>query len=100
MKKIIIMVVCALGLSGCVSSKLNQLETGMRKKEVIEIMGNPYKTSAHNNYEYMSYHLYNPDLSYSDYFVRLVNGKVDSYGLVGDFDSTRVPESKHTIIYK
>ena len=28
---------------------------------------------------------------YSEYFVRLVNGKVESYGKVGDFDSAKNP---------
>ncbi len=32
-----------------------------------------------------------------DFFVRIVDGKVESFGRRGDFDSTKVPESKTTL---
>jgi hypothetical protein len=31
------------------------------------------------------------------YYVRLKAGVVDAYGRVGDFDSTKIPETKQTI---
>ena len=33
----------------------------------------------------------------TDYFVRFKNGLVESYGKMGDFDSTKVPETKTTV---
>ena len=94
-------------LWGCASTshKMNNLRLGMTKAEVISALGQPTSTSASEGTEYLVYKLRDrfnpdfmePDLYEKDYFVRLRDGKVDSFGQVGDFDSTKIPESKHTL---
>lgn len=83
-------------LAGCASpsSKMNNVTVGMTKQEVVSIMGKPGTTSATGSVEYLQYR---PDAmarfagQQTWYYVRLVDGKVDSYGLLGDFDSTKHP---------
>lgn len=89
------------------ASKLNRVEIGMSKSAVIDRMGQPDSVSAKGNTEYLQYRLaYEKDYSgcwyfgmltwahKADYFVRLVDGKVDAYGRRGDFDSTKDPSTK------
>jgi len=100
-------------------AKLNHVSVGMTKSDVIAVMGNPISTSATDGTEYMIYELSGGTdtgtaavcagaglitygIAYAvpscrggskdDFFVRLAGGKVDAYGKVGDFDSTKNPE--------
>lgn len=90
---------------GCAGTqKMNRLSVGMTKSEVINSMGRePDNTSAKDGVEYLTYNLWRDFWDrrpgdYSDkFFVRLINGKVDAYGELGDFDSTKIPENKTTI---
>jgi hypothetical protein len=74
-------------LVGCATApKMNKLSLGMTKPEVISIMGTPDSTSAPvGGVEILNYKL-SPkggpfmNLVTEDYFVKLVSGKVDSYG--------------------
>ncbi|NIA06724.1 MAG: hypothetical protein GWP14_03655 [Actinobacteria bacterium] len=104
-------IAASLLCSGCISaittpnaSKLNKVELGMTKAEVIEQMGKPDSIRAQGNTEYLVYRLAT-EKDYSmawyfgmtfvhkdDYFARLVDGKVDAYGRFGDFDSTKDPK--------
>jgi hypothetical protein len=66
----------------------------MSKSEVIAVMGNPVSSSATGGSEYLNYKLSETDDDAfigltTPYYVRLVGGKVDSYGRIGDFDSTQ-----------
>lgn len=93
------------------SKTLNSVSVGMTKAEVIQIMGEPQSTSATGGTEYLLYTLNDGASVATDalgqshlqlqtknsYFVRLKGGLVDSYGRVGDFDSTKPPEVKHDI---
>lgn len=94
MKKYLICLL-ALFLLSCVSSpsKMNHVNLGMSKAEVVSILGSPQSTRAQGRVEYLVYQFLerNPliDSRPSPYFVRLVDGKVESYGKVGDFDSTK-----------
>lgn len=68
----------------------------MTKEKVIAAIGNPTSISAKDGTEYLNYRFSETDdhAFYgvtTPYFVRLVNGKVDSYGRTGDFDSTQKP---------
>lgn len=99
---------------------LNKISVGMTKQEVITQIGTPSSTAAKEGIEYLTYQLTDGTsggeaaacagvgvltlgLTYAlpdcrggrenDFYVRLVNGKVDSYGRRGDFDSTKVPEA-------
>ena len=107
-------------VTGGSQENLNRNSIGMTKQEVIAQMGPPSSTAAKEGIEYLTYELTDGTsggaaaacagagvltigLVYSmpecrggkehDFFVRLVNGKVDSYGKRGDFDSTQVPEA-------
>ncbi len=94
MKKLLVLL--CLGLLGCATaSNLNNVSLGMSKSDVVKALGSPSSVSAKDNVEYLQYSSYKPFTSpsewHSNYFVRLVNGKVESYGKVGDFDSTKNP---------
>jgi tetratricopeptide (TPR) repeat protein len=102
--------VISLALTGCATpNKMNSLSVGMTKQEVISVMGQPDRTSATEGAEYMIYHFRNngpaavstfgiiPFREGADYYVRLRDGRVNTYGQVGDFDSTKIPETKRTV---
>lgn len=88
--------------TGCATTprKFNSLHLGMTKANVIDLLGEPRSVSAHSGTEYLNYTYNLGPISgmpapggAEEYYVRLVAGKVDSYGAVGDFDSTRKPET-------
>lgn len=91
----------ALALAGCATAhKMNSLSIGMTKAEVISVLGHPKDSSATSGVEYLRYELHPDSLGrclagpcegVADYFVRIVNGRVDAYGRIGDFDSTKDP---------
>lgn len=86
-------------LTSCVGSLVkpdfDRISVGMNKGQVISTLGKPDETSATSGTEYLKYGWDNPFDGIVGpvewYFVRFVNGKVDSYGKVGDFDSTKDP---------
>lgn len=76
--------------------KISQVRIGMTKEEVIAVMGPPSSTSAQGGREYLNYALSETDDHAfmgitTPYYVRLINGKVESFGRTGDFDSTKTP---------
>ena len=88
--------------SGCATpQKMNDLSIGMTKGQVIELLGQPHSTSGKGNVQYLNYRLYDiNDPPEQPYFVCLVDGKVESYGRLGDLDSTKPPEIKSTVDLK
>jgi len=96
MRSLIVLTVITI-LFGCATSgKMNSVELGMTKGEVIEKMGKPVSVSAQGGREYLNYKLSETDddafMGFSTpYFVRLIDGKVESFGRSGDFDSTKKP---------
>ncbi len=59
-------------------------------------MGPPASTSAKGKTEYLNYSLSETDDQAfygitKPYYVRIINGRVDSFGRLGDFDSTQKP---------
>lgn len=95
--------ICLVVLSACASvptaQKLNGIQLGMSKAEVIERLGQPVSISAQNKTEFLNYKLTETetDAKYEwvkPYYVRLIDGKVESYGRVGDFNSTQTPTVK------
>jgi hypothetical protein len=112
MKTKILILLVAIVCVGCATSSknLNMISIGMSKSEVIDILGEPESTSAKGGAEYMIYSLKEriskpgetifPVAIEGKYYVRLVGGKVESYGRVGDFDSTKPFETKQTIDLK
>ena len=60
MKKVVVISMAIIFLSGCVSPIINRknllkLDVGMSKSEVIEIMGKPYRREAIENTEWLLY---------------------------------------------
>jgi hypothetical protein len=86
-KRLTVMLLAALLIFGCAASskKMNKLQMGMTKAEVVEAMGPPQSTSAKPEVEYLKYRLSSGGMFADDYYVRLRNGKVDAFGTVGDF---------------
>jgi hypothetical protein len=85
--RIIVILLSFAFLIGCAGSskKMNLLALGMTKQQVIETIGEPISTSANRNTEYLHYRL-TADGFYSDsYYVKLLDGKVESYGGAGSF---------------
>jgi len=73
----------AVLLAGCVTAdKLNNVRIGMTKDAVTSLLGQPDSTSAQGNIEYLTYYLAAESGNSRDqpYSVRLVDGKVESFG--------------------
>ena len=111
MKISLLIIGFGLIVGGCstrsdMSAKMNYVSIGMAKKEVINSVGQPQSVSAKGNMEYLNYNLCSRAVAdfpeyvckeRNDYYIRVVNGKVESYGKLGDFDSTKITETKQTI---
>ncbi len=94
MTRISLVLLLVLSFYGCATApNLNGISLGMTKSDVIKTLGSPKSVSAKDNIEYLKYGTSLGIGSLSEqakeYFVRLINGKVESYGLVGDFDTTK-----------
>lgn len=102
MKKLLISssALLVLFFSGCATNqpKLNKVSLGMNKQQVVSVEGAPSSISAKGQTEYLIYKHCNGFRGIvtgrcngveEKYYVRLVNNRVDSYGKVGDFDSTQ-----------
>jgi hypothetical protein len=80
---VIAVVTLLLLLSGCVSSaaKLGNVQNGMTKTQVIELLGNPDSASVRGNTEYFTYYLTDKATGREQaYMVRLVDTRVESVG--------------------
>jgi tetratricopeptide (TPR) repeat protein len=103
-------VLVGLFIVGCATapSAMNKVSVGMTKSEVVSALGQPQSTRATQGVEYLIYHCREVSIGRqyfmatqgisgemeADYYVRLVNGRVDAYGKQGDFDSTHIPEQR------
>jgi hypothetical protein len=69
--------------TGCTTAdKLNSIQIGMTKDQVLAILGKPDSMSAQADVEYLTYYL-TPDSSQGfeqPYMIRLVDDKVESFG--------------------
>ena len=81
----------ALVFAGCLTpaSKINAVHLGMTKAEVLAVMGPPSSITADQTAEYLNYSLAEGmrtgyTATQSPYEVKLVNGKVVSYGRAGN----------------
>jgi hypothetical protein len=97
MRNILSFLIATIIITSCATSgRINRINVGMTKNQVISTMGNPKSTSANGNAEFLNYKLAETDDdafygNYTDYYVKLVNGTVESYGRLGDFNSTKDP---------
>jgi len=63
-----------------VGQKMSGVSLGMSKPEVVRILGKPDSVGGGNGVEVLHYSQDEGWWRYSYYFVRLVNGNVESYG--------------------
>lgn len=97
MRNLLFFVIICIVVIGCATAgKISGVRLGMTKQEVISVMGPPASVSAQGRTEYLNYALSETDDQAlygitKPYYVRLVDGSVDSYGRTGDFDSTKTP---------
>ena len=92
----ILMIAVLLSVVGCFSSsRMCRVRPGMTKQEVISALGDPTTSaSPDGGMELLRYELTSSEYPRGrEYYVRLVNGKVESYGSMGDFDSAKDPTS-------
>ena len=101
MKRILITTIAAVLLVGCASTRsLNfaAITIGMNKQQVIALNGEPFRVAAMDGLEYFIYRSFDNELlkpngfSVYEAFIRFADGKVDAYGRLDDFDSTRHKE--------
>jgi hypothetical protein len=94
-KQIIIMFLSVAFLFGCAGAgsyqRTKNLKIGMTKQEVLETVGVPDSISASRisdtgNIEYLKYTIIKGLFSTDDYYIKLVDGKVESYGERGEFN--------------
>lgn len=100
------LVACA-GINSNVAERSNLLSFGMDKSDVVEIMGVPSSTRMQAGIEYLIYERWSNcgyavhmgikpsyglcGVKHPDFFVRLIRGRVEAFGELGDFDSTKDP---------
>jgi len=78
----------------------------MTEDEVNSHLGQPTSVAQSGDTKYLEYESYEVDIwygnrhSYKIFYVRLINGKVDSFGRKGDFNSTKNPTTDINIHQK
>ena len=85
-KKLLLLAVTVFLLVGCgTASKLNKIELGMTRQQVIDAIGTPSSTSATEDLVYLRYNLWTEGFFWEDYFVQIKNDHVQAFGRIGDF---------------
>ena len=95
--KHILTTIAAVLLVGCASTKslnLSSVSIGMDKQQVINLKGEPFRVAAIEGLEYFIYRGFDFNRlwdgnEFFEAFIRFKEGKVDAYGRLDDFDSTR-----------
>ena len=82
MRRLLILCATITLLGGCAPwTPVHHLATGMTRAEVLSQLGTPTDVAGNGSVEYL---WYNPmNRFWQRYYVRLVNGKVESYGPLG-----------------
>jgi hypothetical protein len=99
----------AVAMVGCFVDKpevdLTRVSVGMDKDEAIRRLGKPTRIAVHGGVEYLEYESYENSgwdwkgkRNFQQMFVRIVNGRVDSFGRKGDFDSTKNPTTDINVL--
>ena len=103
---VIISMVLLTILSGCATvtspPDFEKIKLGMTRPEVVDALGKPDTVAASEGTEYLNYQSGRGVISgqcfgCEEYFVRLKSGKVVSFGRLGDFNSTKAPETTQNI---
>ena len=101
MKHLLITTIAAVLLVGCTLTKsynLSSISIGMDKQAIVSLHGEPFRVAAMDGSEYFIYRGFDKELFKSngfmvyEAFIRFKDGKVDAYGRLDDFDSTRHKE--------
>gem|GEM_PF-553535 len=100
MKSLLVSIVGGLLLVGCATSKslnLSSVSIGMDKQKVIALKGEPFRVAAIDGLEYFIYRGFDLNRLLDgngtfEAFIRFKDGKVEAYGRLGDFDSTKHKE--------
>ena len=102
MKFLIGIAIVSVLLSGCVAKagRTSGVNYGMSKQEVIAVMGAPVSVSTHGSSQYFNYSVCDTENQTLNgimrpYVVRLIDGRVESYGTTGDGDSPQTPIGRH-----
>ena len=101
MKFLIGITIFSVLLSGCFAKagQTRGVQYGMSKQEVVAVMGAPVNVSTHGSSQYLSYSVCDADNQTLNgimrpYVVRLVDGRVESYGTTGDIGSPQTPTGR------
>jgi hypothetical protein len=86
-RRIFVLIIAAGIILGCAgtSKKMNKVQLGMTKPEVIAVMGEPNYSSVRDDIEILHYKLTSTSFFTDDYIIRLKQGNVDLLGKRGDF---------------
>lgn len=86
MKRWFLVILSVFLLLGCAAKAqiLNGLRLNMTKEQVFQVMGNPDSTSEKAGILYLKYRLRSGFVT-DDYYIRLIDGRVDAYGRFGEF---------------
>ena len=101
MKSLIGIAIVSFLLSGCFAKagRTSGVHYGMSKQEVIAVMGAPINVSTRGGSEYLSYPVCDidnqtPNGIMRPYVVRLIDGRVESYGTTGEVGSLQTPTGR------
>ena len=100
MKSQLVAIIAAVLLVGCATSQslnLSFISVGMDKQKVIALKGEPFRVAAIDGLEYFIYRGFDLNRLLDgngtfEAFIRFKDGKVEAYGRLGDFDSTKHKE--------
>ena len=85
-KRMVVVLLLTVFVFGCAGSKkINRVDLGMTKAQVIEAMGEPDSTSETRDVQYLRYKLITDVVFSDDFYVRLEDGEVTAYGRFKDF---------------
>jgi hypothetical protein len=85
--RVIALLLLVLLLAVCATAaRLNSVQLGMTRDQVVTAAGVPNSTSRMENTEYLKYQLISDWIFTDRYYVRLTDGRVDAFGRVGDFN--------------
>ena len=87
--KMIILFSVLIFMIGCAASskRLNNINIGMTKAEVIELLGEPNYTSAVNDVEILTYKFKSGGFFTDTFQVKIKKGAVERFGQYGSFRS-------------
>jgi hypothetical protein len=86
MKRMCMWLLAAVMILGCAGAgKMNQVQLGMTKDQVVEVLGKPVSSSAEEDTTFLKYKFFSKGIFLDAYYVKLKNGKVEAFGNVGDF---------------